>query len=119
MRTLYYVKPSSVDVVSKAHMEDEFSLNSFLGLLLNLDFVGLLSRDTEIRKASYNLLVSLAHYFKLDFSRTLSSTEELSLPQDYLPYVASLSESLAKFHPEITFEFVGEFFFLLRACFEE
>ncbi|KAI0461767.1 hypothetical protein LJB42_004840 [Komagataella kurtzmanii] len=111
MRTLYYVKPSSVDVVSKAHMEDEFSLNSFLGLLLNLDFVGLLSRDTEIRKASYNLLVSLAHYFKLDFSRTLSSTEELSLPQDYLPYVASLSESLAKFHPEITLEFVGEFFF--------
>ncbi|PTB71434.1 ras GTPase-activating protein [Trichoderma longibrachiatum ATCC 18648] len=80
------------------------------GTLLNLAFTNLLSPDRSLRLASYNLLGALCRAFKFSADSRLSCAKDISIPADPTKFVVGISRILATTQPQLTSDFLTEFF---------
>ncbi|KAL6810242.1 hypothetical protein V8C40DRAFT_258827 [Trichoderma camerunense] len=80
------------------------------GTLLNLAFTNLLSSDRSLRLASYNLLGALCRAFKYSADSRLSCAKDISIPIDPTRFVVEISNILATTQPQLTSDFLTEFF---------
>ncbi|KAI9677299.1 MAG: Ras GTPase activating protein ira2 [Trizodia sp. TS-e1964] len=80
------------------------------GTLLNICLVNLASVDHGLRLASYNLLCALCKAFQLKIDRQFVSATELSIPLNSEVHVISVSKRLAESEPQLTHDFLSEFF---------
>ncbi|KAL6887139.1 hypothetical protein GGI43DRAFT_426134 [Trichoderma evansii] len=80
------------------------------GTLLNLAFTNLLSSDRSLRLASYNLLGALCRAFKFSADARLSCAKDISVPIDPMSFVVEISSILAATQPQLTSDFLTEFF---------
>ncbi|UNI16248.1 Ras GTPase activating protein ira2 [Purpureocillium takamizusanense] len=80
------------------------------GTMLNLAFTNLASPDHVLRLASYNLLGALCRAFDFDASSKLVCVKDLSVPADPTGFIVSMSKELARTEPQLTADFLTEFF---------
>ncbi|KAL1842978.1 hypothetical protein VTJ49DRAFT_3455 [Mycothermus thermophilus] len=80
------------------------------GTLLNLALTNLATPDPVLRLSSYNLLSALCKAFKFTAASKLLSTRELSVPLDPSQFIIKISKSLAQTEPQLTADFLNEFF---------
>ncbi|KAI6503358.1 hypothetical protein MCOR13_005128 [Pyricularia oryzae] len=122
---MYFTSPSKVDVirsilVAKAkYGKDTRSLKSFErlirpqdvpGTLLNLAMTNLASSDSVLRLASYNLLGALCRAFKFQAASRLMCAKEIAVPLDPSHFIINISKLLARTEPQLTSDFLNEFF---------
>ncbi|KAI8061724.1 hypothetical protein BC940DRAFT_262450 [Gongronella butleri] len=82
--------------------------NDVPGRLLNMALMNLGDDDPHLRLASYNLLDSLSTYFRFDMSSKLLQANGLCIPENNTDFIVSISKSVAKTEPHLTFEFIQE-----------
>jgi neurofibromin 1 len=63
-----------------------------------------------LRLSSYNLLSALCKAFKFTAASKLLSTRDLSVPLDPSQFIIKISKSLAQTEPQLTADFLNEFF---------
>ncbi|SPO00484.1 related to neurofibromin [Cephalotrichum gorgonifer] len=80
------------------------------GTLLNLALTNISSRDDDLRLASYNLLGALCKAFEFSTASTLMCTKDLTVPSDPSAFIVRMSEQLAQSEPQLTYDFLTEFF---------
>ncbi|KAL2265612.1 hypothetical protein VTJ83DRAFT_6712 [Remersonia thermophila] len=80
------------------------------GTLLNLALTNLATPDPVLRLSSYNLLSALCKAFKFTAASKLLSTRDLSVPLDPSHFIIKISKSLAETEPQLTADFLNEFF---------
>lgn len=80
------------------------------GTLLNLALTNLSSSDQGLRLSSYNLLGALCRAFKFDSATRLACTRDLFVPADASRFVVDISRELARTEPQLTADFLTEFF---------
>ncbi|KAH6847998.1 hypothetical protein B0I37DRAFT_155670 [Chaetomium sp. MPI-CAGE-AT-0009] len=80
------------------------------GTLLNLALTNLATPDPVLRLSSYNLLSALCKAFKFTAASKLMSTREISVPMDPSQFIIKISKSLAQTEPQLTADFLNEFF---------
>ena len=80
------------------------------GTLLNLALTNLATPDPVLRLSSYNLLSALCKAFKFSAASKLMSTREISVPMDPSRFIIEISKSLAQTEPQLTADFLNEFF---------
>ncbi|EAQ83903.1 hypothetical protein CHGG_10307 [Chaetomium globosum CBS 148.51] len=80
------------------------------GTLLNLALTNLATPDAVLRLSSYNLLSALCKAFKFSAASKLLSTREISVPMDPSRFIIKISKSLAQTEPQLTADFLNEFF---------
>ncbi|WWD06786.1 hypothetical protein V865_004881 [Kwoniella europaea PYCC6329] len=77
--------------------------------LLNVALLNLSSSDGTLRMGAYILLTELCQFFKYDLaSRVLKVSAGLSIPNNSLAFVGTLSKALAASVPHLTLEFLKE-----------
>ncbi|WVQ63868.1 uncharacterized protein L199_002024 [Kwoniella botswanensis] len=77
--------------------------------LLNVALLNLSSSDSTLRMGAYILLNELCQFFKYDLaSRVLKVSAGLSIPNNSLAFVGTLSKALAASVPHLTLEFLKE-----------
>ncbi|KAH7134832.1 hypothetical protein B0J13DRAFT_597650 [Dactylonectria estremocensis] len=80
------------------------------GTLLNLALANLSSPDHVLRLSSYNLLGALCKAFKFSSASRLVCTKDVSVPLDPMRFIVSMSKELAHTEPQLTSDFLTEFF---------
>ncbi|KAI8668992.1 Ras-GAP domain-containing protein [Fusarium keratoplasticum] len=80
------------------------------GTLLNLSLANLSSHDHILRLSSYNLLGALCRAFKFSSSSRIVCTKDVSVPLDPTRFVVDISKELALTEPQLTSDFLTEFF---------
>ncbi|KFA64319.1 hypothetical protein S40285_02937, partial [Stachybotrys chlorohalonatus IBT 40285] len=80
------------------------------GTLLNLALANLSSPDHILRLSSYNLLGALCKAFKFGLAERLVCSKDLSVPLASTRFVVGISEELAETEPQLTGDFLSEFF---------
>ncbi|KAK6226218.1 gtpase-activator protein for ras-like gtpase [Colletotrichum tabaci] len=80
------------------------------GTLLNLALTNLSSSDHVLRLSSYNLLGALCKAFKFGAASNLMCTKDVSVPMDPSHFIIKISRQLATSEPQLTFDFLTEFF---------
>ncbi|RIA90709.1 hypothetical protein C1645_875920 [Glomus cerebriforme] len=80
------------------------------GTLLNMALLNIGSDDPNLRLAAYNLLVALSLIFNFDVGGQLLGAKGLCIPANNTSFVVGLSERLASLVPQLTPDFLGEFF---------
>ncbi|KAK4248657.1 hypothetical protein C7999DRAFT_30893 [Corynascus novoguineensis] len=80
------------------------------GTLLNLALTNLATSDPVLRLSSYNLLGALCKAFKFTAASQLMSTREIAVPLDPSQFIIKISKSLAQTEPQLTADFLNEFF---------
>ncbi|KAL2170034.1 hypothetical protein VTG60DRAFT_5374 [Thermothelomyces hinnuleus] len=80
------------------------------GTLLNLALTNLATSDPVLRLSSYNLLSALCKAFKFKAASQLLSSREISVPLDPSQFIIKISKSLAETEPQLTADFLNEFF---------
>ncbi|KAL2160267.1 hypothetical protein VTH06DRAFT_1440 [Thermothelomyces fergusii] len=80
------------------------------GTLLNLALTNLATSDAVLRLSSYNLLSALCKAFKFKAASQLLSSREISVPLDPSQFIIKISKSLAETEPQLTADFLNEFF---------
>ncbi|KAF3935966.1 Neurofibromin [Dactylella cylindrospora] len=80
------------------------------GTLLNIALMNMGSSDQALRIAAYNLLCALCQTFRFKIDRQFASAKGLSIPADSLNLIVGVSEKLAAHEPQLTFDFLTEFF---------
>ncbi|KAK5988736.1 Pentafunctional AROM polypeptide [Cladobotryum mycophilum] len=80
------------------------------GTLLNLALTNMLSSDRSLRLASYNLLGALCRAFKFGTAARLLCAADISVPIDPTRFVVEISQALANTEPQLTSDFLTEFF---------
>lgn len=78
--------------------------------LLNIGLRSLVSDDNGVRTTAYGLLCLLQSSFGLDFGQHLMPCEGLGVPHLSLQLAAFLSEEIAITRPEMTYDFLMDFF---------
>lgn len=119
MRTLYFAKSrydATLQRLKEGSEDEGRKLDVWLGELINIDFVGLLSKDEEVRKASYILLCSLGHSFKLELGAYFDSSTQVSFPQNNVSFIISNARLLSENYKEYTYEIVNGFFNAYKHC---
>ncbi|ODV97042.1 hypothetical protein PACTADRAFT_15542 [Pachysolen tannophilus NRRL Y-2460] len=109
MRTIYFSKTRNTSLSHK----EEYNITRiefWIGELINIDFVGLLSDDEEIRKVAYTLLCSLSKSFRIDLGRRMQSSSSVNFPQDNASYVIKTAKTLAENHKNYSYDIVNGFF---------
>ncbi|ODQ67869.1 hypothetical protein NADFUDRAFT_63377 [Nadsonia fulvescens var. elongata DSM 6958] len=81
-----------------------------IATLFNIGLRSLCSSYLELRLSSYNLLASMQTRFGLDFGRDLRVAKGLAVPRHSLTLAISFSESLSLSHPQLTKDFITDFF---------
>ncbi|KAF3210891.1 Ras GTPase activating protein ira2 [Orbilia oligospora] len=80
------------------------------GTLLNIALMNMGSADQSLRISAYNLLCALCQTFRFKVDRQFVSAKGLSIPADSLNLIVGVSEKLAANEPQLTFDFLTEFF---------
>ncbi|KAK4144136.1 uncharacterized protein C8A04DRAFT_11820 [Dichotomopilus funicola] len=81
------------------------------GTLLNLALTNLATPDPVLRLSSYNLLSALCKAFKFSAATSrLLSAREIAIPLDPSRFIIDISRSLAQTEPQLTADFLNEFF---------
>ncbi|KAM0500154.1 hypothetical protein ACHAP8_005294 [Fusarium lateritium] len=80
------------------------------GTLLNLSLANLSSHDHILRLSSYNLLGALCRAFKFSSASRIICTKDVSVPLDPNRFVVDISNELALSEPQLTSDFLTEFF---------
>ncbi|KAK6527837.1 Ras GTPase activating protein ira2 [Orbilia ellipsospora] len=80
------------------------------GTLLNIALMNMGSADQFLRISAYNLLCALCQTFRFKLDRQFVSAKGLSIPADSLNLIVGVSEKLAVNEPQLTFDFLTEFF---------
>ncbi|KAG5368492.1 Inhibitory regulator protein [Yarrowia sp. C11] len=78
--------------------------------LLNIGLRSLVSDDNSIRTTAFRLLCLLQSSFALDFGQNLMPCEGLGVPHLALQLAALLSEEISISRPEMTYDFLSDFF---------
>ncbi|KAJ9149291.1 GTPase-activator protein for ras-like GTPase [Pleurostoma richardsiae] len=122
---MYFASPKKHDVLqairgAKAkYGKDTRALKSFErlirpqdvpGTLLNLALTNLASPDHVLRLASYNLLGALCRAFKFTAASRLVCTRDIAVPLDPSQFIVGISKKLAQAEPQLTPDFLNEFF---------
>ncbi|KAI1381086.1 GTPase [Hypoxylon crocopeplum] len=80
------------------------------GTLLNLALTNLASPDAMLRIASYNLLGALCRAFKFKAASKFMCIKDVSVPLDPTQFIINISKTLAQEEPQLTSDFLNEFF---------
>lgn len=80
------------------------------GTLLNLALTNLASPDAMLRIASYNLLGALCRAFKFKAASKFMPIRDVSVPLDPTQFIINISKTLAQEEPQLTSDFLNEFF---------
>ncbi|KAI5802565.1 hypothetical protein FPQ18DRAFT_365113 [Pyronema domesticum] len=80
------------------------------GTMLNISLMNMASIDPSLRLSAYNLLCALCHAFKFNLDRQFVNAKGLSIPPDAVTLIVGVSEKLAATEPQLTFDFLTEFF---------
>jgi neurofibromin 1 len=122
---MYFTSPKKADVLqairaAKAkYGKDTKATKSFErlirpqdvpGTLLNLALTNLATPDPVLRLSSYNLLSALCKAFKFTAASKLMSTRDISVPLEPSQFIIKISKSLAQTEPQLTADFLNEFF---------
>ncbi|KAJ4307090.1 Ras GTPase activating protein ira2 [Collariella sp. IMI 366227] len=122
---MYFTSPKKSDVLqairaAKAkYAKDTRATKSFErlirpqdvpGTLLNLALTNLATPDPVLRLSSYNLLGALCKAFKFRAASKLMSTRDISVPLEPSRFIIKISKSLAQTEPQLTADFLNEFF---------
>ncbi|KAK2021113.1 GTPase-activator protein for ras-like GTPase [Colletotrichum zoysiae] len=122
---MYFTSPKKVDVLqtirgakakygkdTRAHKAYERLIRpqDVPGTLLNLALTNLSSSDHVLRLSSYNLLGALCKAFKFGAAANLMCTKDVSVPMDPSHFIIKISRQLATSEPQLTFDFLTEFF---------
>ncbi|KAF6835868.1 GTPase-activator protein for Ras-like GTPase [Colletotrichum musicola] len=119
---MYFTSPKKADVLqtirgakakygkdARAHKAYERLIRpqDVPGTLLNLALTNLSSSDHVLRLSSYNLLGALCKAFKFSAASNLMY---VSVPMDPSHFIIKISQQLALSEPQLTFDFLTEFF---------
>ncbi|CAM1509244.1 Fc.00g029830.m01.CDS01 [Cosmosporella sp. VM-42] len=122
---MYFTSPKKLDVLqtirgakskhgkdSRVHKSVERLIRpqDVPGTLLNLALANLSSPDHLLRLSSYNLLGALCRAFKFSSASRLVCTKDVSVPLDPTRFIISISKELASAEPQLTSDFLSEFF---------
>lgn len=122
---MYFTSPKKADILqhirgAKAkYGKDPRAMKSFErlirpqdvpGTLLNLALTNLASHDQTLRLASYNLLGALCRAFKFSAGSRLVAVKDICVPLDPSQFIVSISKLLASSEPQLTSDFLNEFF---------
>jgi neurofibromin 1 len=122
---MYFTSPRKADILQTIrsaktkHGKDGRTLKSFErlirpqdvpGTLLNLALTNLTSSDHVLRLSSYNLLGALCKAFKFKSGDRLVCTKDLSVPMGSTRFIVEVSKELAATEPQLTSDFLTEFF---------
>ncbi|EMT73082.1 Neurofibromin [Fusarium odoratissimum] len=122
---MYFTSPKKSDVLqtirgakakhgkdSRAHKSVERLIRpqDVPGTLLNLSLANLSSHDHILRLSSYNLLGALCRAFKFSSASRIVCTKDVSVPLDPTRFVVDISKELALSEPQLTSDFLTEFF---------
>ncbi|TDZ23115.1 Neurofibromin [Colletotrichum orbiculare MAFF 240422] len=122
---MYFTSPKKADVLqtirgakakygkdTRAHKAYERLIRpqDVPGTLLNLALTNLSSSDHMLRLSSYNLLGALCKAFKFSASMNLMCNKDVSVPMDPSHFIVKVSKQLASSEPQLTFDFLTEFF---------
>ncbi|KAJ2986095.1 hypothetical protein NUW58_g5193 [Xylaria curta] len=80
------------------------------GTLLNLALLNLAAPDLALRIASYNLLGALCQAFKFKAASKFMCINDVHIPMDPNQYIVNMSKTLAQEEPQLTADFLNEFF---------
>ncbi|KAF8455245.1 hypothetical protein BDZ91DRAFT_746797 [Kalaharituber pfeilii] len=80
------------------------------GTLLNIALMNMASNNRALRLAAYNLLCSLCQAFNFNLDYMPVCAKGISIPTDSVSLVVGFSERLAAAEPQLTFDFLTEFF---------
>ncbi|KAI0403526.1 GTPase [Xylaria palmicola] len=80
------------------------------GTLLNLALMNLAAPDHVLRIASYNLLGALCRAFKFKAASKFMCLNDVHIPMDHNQYIVNMSKTLAQEEPQLTADFLNEFF---------
>ncbi|PNY29463.1 Pentafunctional AROM polypeptide [Tolypocladium capitatum] len=80
------------------------------GTMLNLALTNLASPDHALRLASYNLLGALCRAFEFGAASKLVCAKDLSVPLEPTRFIVNISKELAQTEPQLTSDFLTEFF---------
>ncbi|KAI1496424.1 GTPase [Biscogniauxia marginata] len=80
------------------------------GTLLNLALTNLATADPMLRISSYNLLGALCQAFKFKAATKFMCIKDVSIPLDPTQFIINISKTLAQEEPQLTFDFLNEFF---------
>ncbi|KAL2759502.1 hypothetical protein ACRALDRAFT_1074229 [Sodiomyces alcalophilus JCM 7366] len=80
------------------------------GTLLNLSLSNLSSSDHVLRLASYNLLGALCKAFRFSAASKLMCMIDIAVPVNPARFIVSVSQQLARSEPQLTYDFLTEFF---------
>ena len=80
------------------------------GTLLNIALMNIASNDKPLRLSAYNLLCALCQAFNFNLDHMPVCAMGLSIPMDSVSLVVGFSEKLAASEPQLTFDFLLEFF---------
>lgn len=120
MRTMYF---SRAILNNNSYTEDDYGVASnpkfTVGQFLNISFAGMLSKEGEIRKASYALLASVQHSVGLQTGKSIDSVDGVVFPYGNIDYVCSVSAGIAANHPTLTYAFIYGFFGAYNSLGEE
>lgn len=122
---MYFTSPKKADILqhirgAKAkYGKDPRAMKSFErlirpqdvpGTLLNLALTNLASHDQTLRLASYNLLGALCRAFKFSAGSRLVAVKDICVPLDPSHFIVNISKVLARSEPQLTSDFLNEFF---------
>jgi neurofibromin 1 len=122
---MYFTSPKKADVLqairaaklkyakdTRAHKSFERLIRpqDVPGTLLNLALTNLASPDPALRLSSYNLLGALCKAFKFTAASSLLCTRDVSVPLDPSQFIIKISQKLARAEPQLTLDFLNEFF---------
>ncbi|KAG0688854.1 mitotic spindle checkpoint protein Bub3 [Pichia californica] len=120
MRTMYF---SRAILNNNNYTEDDYGVGSnpkfTVGHLMTIAFSGLLSKSTDIRKASYALLASIQQSVGLQTGKFIDSVEGVVFPYGNTDYICAVSSSVAENHPTLTYAFIHAFFGAYNSLNEE
>lgn len=122
---LYFTSPKKAEILqtiraAKAkHGKDTRSLKQYErlirpqdvpGTLLNLALTNLASPDHVLRLSSYNLLGALCRAFNFTTASKVVCTRDIAVPLDPSRFIIEISKTLAEAEPQLTSDFLNEFF---------
>ncbi|KAF3766021.1 hypothetical protein M406DRAFT_256777 [Cryphonectria parasitica EP155] len=122
---LYFTSPKKAEILqtirtAKAkHGKDTRSLKLYErlirpqdvpGTLLNLALTNLASPDHVLRLSSYNLLGALCRAFNFTTASRVMCTKDIAVPLDPSRFIIDISRALAETEPQLTSDFLNEFF---------
>ncbi|KAI0397175.1 GTPase [Xylariaceae sp. FL0594] len=80
------------------------------GTLLNLALMNLAAPDPGLRIASYNLLGALCQAFRFKAASKFVGVRDVHIPPDPNQFIINISRTLAQEEPQLTSDFLNEFF---------